>query len=650
MDNLEIAKALFGTKPTQPNGNQTTTTYGIATSDSVNGSVRVNLGGDTVSMDDDQTIEVETTFAVFEGDEVIVSLVGADGTGKAPVVIGVVGRGDQQQTEIDSVKDVANYFWEDQYGAHVSTIEKSVQGSNILLDSDSLNIRYGNSNSEADQTVYASFGSEVTVGSRAAGNYGTFSQVYGIECVASGISSHSEGYQNTASGGYSHVEGGQSVASGDFSHAEGQECVASGNYSHAEGQSNTASGSNSHAEGSNNTASSYLSHVEGSGNTAAGSGCHIEGLANIVNAPNTGTIYYSHVEGHGNESNALYAHVEGEHSVANANAWGGHVEGRYTIVNSEYQHVQGKYNVEDSLNTYADIIGSGSSSANRKNAYDLDWNGNAEFRGIVYVGGCTPNGETPYPVMRYNSTLSRAEYYNGSAWVEFSGGGGGGAFAYIVTNYPAGSTCTATNGVTTLTAPDTSGVYVFEIPSPATWTVTATDGTNTSSSSVTISNHYQVESVALNYGFYLVKDGLLTDVAITKLKTTNTIVQNTGYVRFSDTSNNTIGIFSSTDAVDLTPFNTLKITLTGSSSKSYKGNTKVPTICIGSSRPTTTGGSGDITNIIASTKLSGTDAIPSGDYTLDVSSYSGLYYIALCMAGTGTWKFIADVVTFGVEV
>lgn len=181
------------------------------------------------------------------------------------------------------------------------------------------------------------------------------------------------------------------------------------------------------------------------------------------------------------------------------------------------------------------------------------------------------------------------------------------------------------------------------------WTVTATLGTQTSSYSVIIDSSDEYD-ITLIYGIYLVKDGLLTDVAITKFKTTNTIVQNTGYVRFSDTSNNTIGIFSSTDAVDLTPFNTLKITLTGSSSKSYKGNTKVPTICIGSSRPTTSGGSGDITNIIASTKLSETDAIPAGDYTLDISSYSGLYYIALCMAGTGTWKFLADVVTFGVEV
>ena len=37
-------------------------------------------------------------------------------------------------------------------------------------------------------------------------------------------------------------------------------------------------------------------------------------------------------------------------------------EGRYTTASSNYQHVQGKYNIEDSNNTYADIIGNGSSN------------------------------------------------------------------------------------------------------------------------------------------------------------------------------------------------------------------------------------------------------------------------------------------------
>lgn len=329
MNNLEIAKALFGAKQQQPNGNQTTTTYGIAASDSVNGSVRVNLGGDTVSEDDDQTIEVDTTFAVFEGDEVIVSLVGADGTGKAPCVIGVVGRGDQQQTEIDSVK---NYFWHDDDGAHVSNVPGSISGKNVLLDSDSLDIRSGT-------TVLASFGSEVTIGSRRSGStVGGNSVVIGWNCSATKSYSYAEGSQTKSIGICAHAEGEGTTAEGQFSHAEGYGGGTHGNYSHSEGY--------------------------------------------------------------------------------------------WTLAGSDYQHVQGRGNVADDYGVYCDIIGNGDSYAsNPSNAYNMDWNGNAEFQGEVYVGGCTPNGETPYPVVRYNTGNSKQEYYDkaNSVWAQVPGGGGGGS-------------------------------------------------------------------------------------------------------------------------------------------------------------------------------------------------------------------------------
>lgn len=368
MDNLEIAKALFGNSggsgTGSKSGGQTTTAYGIATSDSADGIVRVNLGGETVSQDDDQTLDVETTFAVFEGDEVIVSLVGADGTGKAPVVIGVVGRGDEQQREINSVM---NYFWTDQYGAHVSTKEHSVEDANVLLDSDSLDIRFGNSNDENDQTVYASFGREVTVGSRYSGSaVGDYSQVFGYQCQATNDYAHAEGYQTQAKGKYSHAEGAGTHALADYSHTEGDSTEALSWGAHAEGNSTSASG-----------------------------------LA-------------SHAEGHHTEAPGSYSHAEG----------------LYTKANGAYQHVQGKYN--KTTGTNADIIGNGTADDARSNAYNMDWNGNAEFQGEVYVGGCTPNGETPYPVVRYNTSNSKQEYYDkvNSTWAQVPGGGGGGGGAW----------------------------------------------------------------------------------------------------------------------------------------------------------------------------------------------------------------------------
>ena len=48
--------------------------------------------------------------------------------------------------------------------------------------------------------------------------------------------------------------------------------------------------------------------------------------------------------------------------------------------------------------------------------------------------------------------------------------------ATIHVTYPAGSTCTATDGVTTLTAPDTSGTWDCVVPNAGVWTVSLDSG------------------------------------------------------------------------------------------------------------------------------------------------------------------------------
>ena len=126
------------------------------------------------------------------------------------------------------------------------------------------------------------------------------------------------------------------TTTGDYSFAEGYHTTASGDYSHAEGNTTTTSGNCSHAEGDTTTASGYSSHAEGFVTTASGEDSHAEG--------------------------------------------GG------TKAASQYQHAQGKYNIEDSGDTYADIIGNGASDASRSNAATVDWSGNAWYAGDVYVG------------------------------------------------------------------------------------------------------------------------------------------------------------------------------------------------------------------------------------------------------------------------
>ena len=71
--------------------------------------------------------------------------------------------------------------------------------------------------------------------------------------------------------------------------------------------------------------------------------------------------------------------------------------------------------------------------------------------------------------------------------------------ATIQVTYPAGSTCTAADGVTTLTAPDTSGSWKCTVPNAGTWTVSCTDGSETDSDSVSIASDGQSASVTLTY-------------------------------------------------------------------------------------------------------------------------------------------------------
>lgn len=133
--------------------------------------------------------------------------------------------------------------------------------------------------------------------------------------------------------------------------AEGRNVTASGSYCHAEGNYTEASGSSAHAEGQSSTASGIASHAEGNNATASGN----------------------------------YSHAEGDSVTASAST--AHAEGSYTLASSECQHVQGRYNVEDKAGTYAHIVGNGTGTSARSNAHTLDWDGNAWFKGDVYVGG-----------------------------------------------------------------------------------------------------------------------------------------------------------------------------------------------------------------------------------------------------------------------
>lgn len=79
--------------------------------------------------------------------------------------------------------------------------------------------------------------------------------------------------------------------------------------------------------------------------------------------------------------------------------------------------------------------------------------------------------------------------------------------ATITVNYPEGSTCTCSDGITTLTASDTSGKFIFNVPNAGSWTITSTDNTFTKTETVNITTDGQNDSIELIYAYYLFNAG-----------------------------------------------------------------------------------------------------------------------------------------------
>lgn len=112
MDSIEKASILMGKSYTKTQEGAThssnvTMITGTAVSDSTDGVVSVDLGGNTISANDEQAVDISTTCAVKAGDVVQVSVIGADGTAKSLLVTGVIAGGDRMQAEVETAKDTS---------------------------------------------------------------------------------------------------------------------------------------------------------------------------------------------------------------------------------------------------------------------------------------------------------------------------------------------------------------------------------------------------------------------------------------------------------------------------------------------------------------------------------------------------------------
>ena len=107
---LEMASWLSGRRREEaPSGPQRTSAVeATALGVSADGVVLADLGGDVVSGTGSQQVEVPTTADIREGDTVLVTLSGADGTAKAATATGAIGGGDRTREEVRTVSSTVD--------------------------------------------------------------------------------------------------------------------------------------------------------------------------------------------------------------------------------------------------------------------------------------------------------------------------------------------------------------------------------------------------------------------------------------------------------------------------------------------------------------------------------------------------------------
>lgn len=204
----------------------------------------------------------------------------------------------------------------------------------------------------------------------------------------------------------------------------------------------------------------------------------------------------------------------------------------------------------------------------------------------------------------------------------FNMAGGGGPslpqYAAISVTYSVGLVCTCSDGITTLTAPDTSGVALFVVPYAATWTIS--DGNRTESIVITTAGQVETMNIGETIIFYR---GITT---LANFRTwwrfcnsqANTSINVSGddYYTFASTGSNLWGWQMNT-AVNLTDFTKLRV-------YGYRSGTAL----IGFN----TSSSASAANVANSGQLN--PGTTDGSYESDITSLTGNYYLGIRCTGT----------------
>lgn len=179
--------------------------------------------------------------------------------------------------------------------------------------------------------------------------------------------------------------------------------------------------------------------------------------------------------------------------------------------------------------------------------------------------------------------------------------------ATIHVTYPAGFICTATDGVTTLTAPDTRGTWDCVVPNAGTWTVTSAK--NGWAEEVAISENGQEESVDVSK-YWLYKAGKEYPDR-TGGWSGEASKDSDGNIVFGASANTR---FATVNKIDITPYTKLCANVLTSSANSSNSNTLIVTTT---------------RNNYSTGPLDDLAFKTSGIVTLDVSNDNSKYYVEM---------------------
>jgi hypothetical protein len=240
-----------------------------------------------------------------------------------------------------------------------------------------------------DKAVNLSFSGSSSLTNGATGEY---SISMGRRTIASGINSTSMGTYTTASADASTAMGRGTVASGNYSTAMGYSTSATGKYSTAMGNASTASGTSSLAIGLSSTASDSHSLAIGRSTTSSGSHSVAMGFGTTAS---------------GNRSTATGAYTT-------ASDFGSTVIGQYNSSGSSVTNNAFSFNTANT----AFVIGNGTDSSNKSDAFKVMFNGDATIGNDLTVSGdgvVSSDARLKSNIVSLGSTLSRLLLIDGKS-------------------------------------------------------------------------------------------------------------------------------------------------------------------------------------------------------------------------------------------